>query len=475
MADGLSANQDEYYAYDGLNRLSALKRGTLNAGRTGLTTTPTWEEDFNFDPTGNWHGTTTGYKILVNGTTTLDQNRSNSLANEISGITTNSGTAWAVPAYDLNGNATTIPQPLALAGSFTCGYDAWNRLMSVKSGGTTISTYAYDGLTRRVRKVTSVTRDYYYSSPWQVVEERVSTPAPGCPEREFVWGLRHQDDLVLRDRVTSQSSSSSCQAPNERLYALHDAFSATAVVNTAGTVVERYGYDAYGAVRFMDANFGSRSASSYGWETLYDDYRWDSETGLYQVRYRYLHPKLGVWITRDPARELGFVTIGAKLLLILSSYKIRRLLGLLAGYLYRRILGSGRNGINVYAFVANNPILRTDIFGLQAWFPPYFTFPGPSPFPFPPPGQPLTPPSPPSSGCPSCAAAVARLTADTIMCILDLLDKLPEKGPIEIEPELATIGVEPTPIILEKIGTGRDYCGRLKEDATEVANACEGS
>jgi RHS repeat-associated protein len=59
------------------------------------------------------------------------------------------------------------------------------------------------------------------------------------------------------------------------------------------------GYDAYGTVRFMDANFGSRSASSYGWETLHDDYRWDSETGHYQVRYRHPHPKLGTWIARD--------------------------------------------------------------------------------------------------------------------------------------------------------------------------------
>jgi hypothetical protein len=33
----------------------------------------------------------------------------------------------------------------------------------------------------------------------------------------------------------------------------------------------------------MDANFGSRSSSSYDWETLFGAYRWDSESGLYQV------------------------------------------------------------------------------------------------------------------------------------------------------------------------------------------------
>jgi len=91
-------------------------------------------------------------------------------------------------------------------------------------------------------------------------------------------------------------------------------------------VVERYGYDAYGTVRFMDANFGSRSSSSYAWETLYGSYRWDSETGLYQVRNRYLHSKLGRWLTRDPLGEAV--------------------------------------GLNLYGFLSNNPSNGVDPLGL---------------------------------------------------------------------------------------------------------------
>ncbi len=163
-----------------------------------------------------------------------------------------------------------------------------------------MATYTYDGLNRRLNKGTSVTRDYYYSGKWQVLEEQVSSPAPGCPERQFVWGLRYDDDLVLRDRVNPQSSSVTCLATNERLYALHDYLNATALINTSAAVQERYGYNAFGGVRFMTATFGSRSSSLYAWETLFGDYRWDSETGLYHVRNRYLHPQLGVWLTRDP-------------------------------------------------------------------------------------------------------------------------------------------------------------------------------
>jgi RHS repeat-associated protein len=53
----------------------------------------------------------------------------------------------------------------------------------------------------------------------------------------------------------------------------------------------------------MTGTFVARTGSSYTWETLFDGYRYDSESGLYQVRYRYLHPKLGRWITRDPLGE----------------------------------------------------------------------------------------------------------------------------------------------------------------------------
>jgi RHS repeat-associated protein len=55
----------------------------------------------------------------------------------------------------------------------------------------------------------------------------------------------------------------------------------------------------------MNASFGSISSSGYGWETLYGVYRWDAESGPYQVRYRYQQPLLGTWITRDPIGYRG--------------------------------------------------------------------------------------------------------------------------------------------------------------------------
>jgi RHS repeat-associated protein len=193
------------------------------------------------------------------------------------------------------------------------------------SGASTVATYAYDGRARRTAKTTTYTRHFYYSDIWQCLEERVGSS--NCVERQFIWGLRYIDDLIVRDLdTTGGSSSSSCAGTNQRFYVLHDFFHISAIVDTSGVVQERYGYDAFGQSRVMDGSFTSRANSLYGWETRYGAYRWDAESGLYQVRFRYLHPRLGVWAGRD-----------------LFSYM---------------------EGPNLYAYASNTPINAVDPNGL---------------------------------------------------------------------------------------------------------------
>lgn len=311
VAEALSANQDEYYTYDTLYQVLNSQRGTLNAGRTGITSTPTREEGFTLDPTGNW----SNYLNKVAGATTLNQGRTHNKANE----TTQISGASTMIGCDGAGNVTLAPQPSSWLAALSFVYDAWNRLVSVSNApsgssgsGTLIATYRYDGMDRRVSNAQATTRHYYYTEQWQLVEERVG--AGTTADKQFVWGLRYPDDLVTRD------------AGATRYYALHDYFNCTAVTDTSGAVQERYGYNAYGQVRFMDASFGSRATSTYGWETLYADYRYDSESGLYQVRNRYLHPTLGRWLSRDP---LGYA-----------------------------------EGLNLYSYVGNRAINAADPLGL---------------------------------------------------------------------------------------------------------------
>jgi hypothetical protein len=85
--------------YDGLYQVKTLDRGTLNGSKTGIISTPSWEEDWNYDPTGNWRGTSTAYLTKVNGSTTLNQNRAHNLANEITNMTWTTGADWSTPTH----------------------------------------------------------------------------------------------------------------------------------------------------------------------------------------------------------------------------------------------------------------------------------------------------------------------------------------------------------------------------------------
>jgi RHS repeat-associated protein len=263
----------------------------------------------------------TVHSSCQNGATTLNQNRDHNKANEVGAIT--GAPDWADAGHDNAGNMTTMPQPATPLSSYAGKYDAWNRLVQLNAGA--VATYWYDGLHRRVRKGT--TRDFYYSLQWQILEERVS----GAMDRQFVWGLRYIDDLVLR----LQGS--------QTLYVLHDYFNPTAIINTSAVVQERYGYDGFGMPRYMNASFGSVS-SGFQWETLYGAYRYDAESGLYQVRYRYLHSGLGRWTNRDPVSD-------------------EHLAPNLLPHIHRDALRVDSQ-ISLYWYVRNTAVNNVDIYGL---------------------------------------------------------------------------------------------------------------
>ena len=299
VAGAASKYFDELYGYDGIDRLQDLDRGDLNAGKTAVTNLQ-FAEEWELDPTGNWKT----YKEDSDGDATwdLEQSRTANKVNEITDVTETTGPSWVTPAYSAAGNMTTMPQPSDPTSSYAATYDAWNRLVKLVDGANTVTEYEYDGAKRRTLQKTYVagtldeTRHLYYSEPgkWQVVEERVD--ASSDPDRQFVWGLRYIDDLVLRDRDTTANGTL-----DERLYALQDAnWNVTALVDTGGTVLERYAYSAYGGPTILSAAWAVRGSSDYGWETLFAGYRWDEAVELFHVRNRVYHPVLGVWVSRDP-------------------------------------------------------------------------------------------------------------------------------------------------------------------------------
>jgi RHS repeat-associated protein len=259
---------------DGLGQIQAFAQGTLSdTNSDGIPDTvanPSQTQSWSYDALGNWTSVTT------NGTAqTRNANQQNQYT-ALSGQTT--------PGYDHDGNTTTDQNGNTLV------YDAWNRLVQVKSGGTQLEAYTYDALGRRVTLNPGTLTSLYYSSAWQVLEEQ----AGGVTQAQYVWSPVYVDALVERDRGS------------ERLYVQQDAnWNVTAIVNGAGAVVERYTYDPFGAVTVYDSGYTVRPGGSiYSWVYLYQGRCLDNASGNYDFRERDVNSTLGRPIQPDP---LGLV------------------------------------------------------------------------------------------------------------------------------------------------------------------------
>jgi RHS repeat-associated protein len=253
--------------YDQLNQLTAFSRGVLSASGSTLDTivSPSHSQSWSFDALGNWSN------FVSDSTTQTRTHNSQNQITSISGSTT--------PTYDNNGNTTTDQNGKSLV------FDAWNRLVAYKSGGTVLVSYALDALNRRIIENPGTQRVLYYSASWQVLEEDVS----GSFQDQYVWSPVYVDAMIERDR------------PTERLYVQQDAnWNVTAVIDTTGTVQERYIYDPYGAPSFLDSSWNTRVSSLFAWNYLHQGGRYDTTTGLYSFRNRDLSAALGRWTEMDP-------------------------------------------------------------------------------------------------------------------------------------------------------------------------------
>ena len=185
------------------------------------------------------------------------------------------GRIWVSPTHDRAGNMLVIPRPSDPRESYTATYDAWHRLVKLeqlrrrrraRAGGRVCLRRAQlphaeaDLHRRRTRR----TRHFYYSSRWQVLEERVDdTEAAAC---QYVWGRRYIDDLVLRDRDTTGIG-----ILDERFYALQDANWNVISISTAYCQIqEHYTYTAYGTMEVRTPVFQPTGAPSlYAWSYTY--------------------------------------------------------------------------------------------------------------------------------------------------------------------------------------------------------------
>ncbi len=353
---------DELYSYDALGRLTLAQRGTLNEGKTAITSA-SLTQGWTLDGVGNW----SGYRTDAGDGTTWDENqtRDPSLANEISSITAQDGTPqWLTPTYDADGNMISAPK----SGYETDAsqrqlyiYDAWNRLVKLavdNNGNSTTETtdangvydagsdlviaqYFYDGLGRRIAKSVAVygtgenfatitgwqRTDFYFNESWQVLEERTGLVAANSPTTvvtlstsgmtltQYVWDALYVDTPIVRD-VDTGGNGVCTDSTDQHLYYLTDAnHNVTGMVSLSGHVVERYCYSSYGALAIFNGQTDLAGNTTTDWSSrtnnislagntvLYTGLAMDFESALYAADHRYYANWLGVWISRDPAGD----------------------------------------------------------------------------------------------------------------------------------------------------------------------------
>ena len=290
---------DELYAYDGLNQLNDMQRGDLNSSKDAIVSgTKSFAQQWTLDPLGNWP--TFKEDTDGDGSWNLDQARSHNKGNEITAIDSSSTHI----AHDRGGNSTKLPKTDNWSAHFDLTYNAWNSLVKVVDGANTLAEYAYDALMHRALRNSYIggsldhTDHFYYSSRWQVLEERVDSSTDAA--RQFVWGRRYVDDLILRDRDTSTPRDGTL---DERRYALNDArWSVVAIIGPTAVVAERYLYSAFGVGQVLTAAFAAYPSSTNDQHYRFHGYRFEPETSTYFTRWRYYVPHLGRWNSVDPIR-----------------------------------------------------------------------------------------------------------------------------------------------------------------------------
>jgi len=284
--------EDQWYNYDGLYEIRSFQRGALTGTYPNFSgINPVSEnQNWNYDAMRNWRGFTSG---------ALSQTREFNKVNEITSITGPAGVV--TPQYDPTGNMTTMPAVENWTTAQTLTWDAWNRLVKVSTGSTTIAEYTYDALFRRISKKavwngSTPLRRFYYTDQWQIAEEYLD--ADTSLKTRYWYGIRDLNDIA-RGQFYDGSTLL------HDYYALRETMNVVALMESADqSIAARFRYDAFGNSVEMGASWNLPTNPVF-WPLLFHAHYRDYETRLYEMRFRYYHPGLGVWLSRDPVYQNG--------------------------------------------------------------------------------------------------------------------------------------------------------------------------
>jgi RHS repeat-associated protein len=313
------------YSHDGLDRLTGIvnpaniqmagysysNRGLLLAQTNGSPTTLGYDPagrltSLSHDTGGTAQDVSYGYGYtpalqIASRTTSIDAyafpETASSRNYTVNGLNQYSAVGGTAHAYDANGNLTSD-------GSSTYTYDIENRLVS--ASGATTATLRYDPLGRlyEVTGTTGTTRFLYDG------DELVAEYSPaGTLLRRYIHGLRSDDPVALYE-------GSSMDSAGLRFLKANHQGSIVAVTGSTGTVSTLNSYDDYGIPASSNATIAQ------GGRFQYTGQAWLPELKLYHYKARLYAPQLGRFLQTDPV-----------------------------GY---------DDGLNLYAYVGNDPVGRID-------------------------------------------------------------------------------------------------------------------
>ena len=277
---------------------------------TDLTGTETYSLDNKYQVTkatyGDGKSTSYTYDNSYNRTATSADTVINYTINNMNQYT-NLGLASLT--YDQNGNITSD-------GSSTYSYDYTNRLIQISIKGNTI-TFSYDALGRLVtRSINNLITKYVQDG-----DRIVTEIGPTNQSTHYVFG-KHLDEILgmLKSDVGT------------RYYCYLDGLgSVRNIAGSDGAVVESYRYDVFGKTTITDALGNVLGQSAIGNPNMYAGRLYDPDTGLYYYRARHYNPEMGRFLQMDPAGQFA-------------------------------------GGLNLYAYVGNNPVNFVDPSGLGPLF-----------------------------------------------------------------------------------------------------------
>jgi RHS repeat-associated protein len=141
----------------------------------------------------------------------------------------------------------------------------------------------------------------YVHAGQQVFADYARGAAAAAPSFRYVYGS-YVDEPLLRHAGTGTTLPTSGTAA--LYYHRNQQYSIVGLSDAAGTLVERYAYTAYGELTILAPDRTLRATSSFQNRYTYTGREWDAGLSLYYFRARWLEPKAGRFIGRDP---LGYV------------------------------------------------------------------------------------------------------------------------------------------------------------------------